>query len=175
MSHIETITRDLAALAAGIDHAQTSTQAVDRQAEEVAARAARAGFAGIAAGIIQVRPAIRELQTRLATVRQAIQEATAGVTAAPREMSPEQTIGVLSPVTDKLTTIRSGVAAAIDAVSDTQRQVAAALRGGQPGPLLTALDGIKQILAQVAQRCAETNQHVETAITEARQIGKAGK
>ncbi len=174
MAGIDAISADLQAMAAGIEQAHTAAAGADARAQEIAARAARSGFAGIAAGMVQVRRAIGEIRTRLTGIGAAVNEAVKPVTAAPQEMSPEQTITVLSPATEKLTAARDGIAATIGKVDQTRRLAATVLHGGQPGPMLTTLDAIKQILDQLTARCDAAQQHLRAAVAEARQIGGQG-
>ncbi len=60
------------------------------------------------------------------------------------------------------------------AVSPRRPMVAMVLQGGQPGPLLQALDGIKQVLVLVVARTTSARQAVEAAIAQARQLGSSG-
>jgi hypothetical protein len=174
MSHIEKITGELQAMAVGVDRAQANAAAADARAQEVAARAARSGFTGIAAGVTRLRHAIGEIRTRLASVDGSINEAATLVAAAPKEMSPEQTIAVLTPVQQKVDAVRDGMAAAIAKVDETKQLAATVLRGGQPGPMISALDSIKQVLVLVTQRAGTAKHHVETGVGEAQQIGESG-
>lgn len=174
MSDIDTISNELRALAAGLDKAQANAAAADSRAQEIAARAARSGFTGIAAGVSRIREAIREIRGRLAGVSRSVSEAAAPVAAAPKELSPQQTVVVLTPATEKITAARDGIAATVAKVDEAQRLTAAALQGGQPGPMLAALEAVKQVLIQVAQRCAVANQQVGAAIAAARQVGDQG-
>ncbi|WP_442930586.1 DUF6244 family protein [Micromonospora sp. NBC_00421] len=48
------------------------------------------------------------------------------------------------------------------------------LHGGQSGPLLQALDGIKQVLMQVVARTSGARKAIETAIAEAQRVGSTG-
>jgi hypothetical protein len=174
MSHIEKITGELRTMIAGVDKAHANAVAADGKAQEVAARAARSGFTGIAAGMTRVRDAIAEIRARLTNMSGSINEAVTAVGAAAGELSPEQTIAVLSPAQEKLSSVHSGLAATITKVEETRRLVAVVLQGGQPGPMLSALENIKQILVLVAQRGDTARQHLETAVGEARQVGESG-
>ncbi len=70
--------------------------------------------------------------------------------------------------------MREGIYAAIGRVAETQQLVGAVLQGGQPGPLVSALDGIRQVLGEVAQRSDAARQHLAVAIAQARQLGESG-
>ncbi len=174
VSHIEKITGELLAMAAGVDKAQGDAATADARAQEIAARAARSGFTAIAAGVSQVRSAIAEVRARLVSVGGSINEAAAAVVAAPWEMSPEQTIAVLAPVQEKVGGVQDQVAATITKVEETKQVAAAVLRGGQPGPMVSALDAVKQVLVLVAQRAGTAKHGVQTAVGEARQLGGSG-
>jgi hypothetical protein len=117
---------------------------------------------------------IAEIRTRLAGVGSSIHEAAIAVAAAPKEMSPEQTVAMLAPVQEKVSGIRDQITATTTKVEETKQLAAAGLRGGQPGPMISALDSIKQVLVLVAQRGGTARQHVETAVAEARQMGESG-
>jgi Family of unknown function (DUF6244) len=136
VSHIEKITGELRAMPAGVDRARGNAAAADAKAREIAARS---GFTAIAAGVSQVRSAIAEVRAMLVGVGSSINEAAAAVAAAPRQMSPEQTVAVLSPVREKVGGVRTGSRATIIKVEETKQVTAAVLRGGQPGPMVSAL------------------------------------
>lgn len=174
VSHIEKITDELRAMSAGVDKAQANTAAADATARDIATRAAGAGFAGIAAGMAGVRNAIGEIRARIAAAGGSIGQAGTAVAAAPREMSPEQTIAVLAPVQQTIDATHGQIAAAIAKVEETKQLAATVLRGGQPGPMISALEAIKQILVLVAQRAGSAKQQVQTGVGEARQTGAAG-
>jgi hypothetical protein len=174
VSHIENVTGELRAMASGIDRAQANAAGADNTAQEIAARAAGSGFAGIAAGMSGLRRSIAEIRARLAGVGVSLNEAATAVAATPREISPEQTVAALAPAQEKVGGIRDDVVAIIATVEETKRLAAAALHGGQPGPMISALEAVKEILVLVAQRGGTAKQHVETAISAARQTGQQG-
>lgn len=70
--------------------------------------------------------------------------------------------------------IRDQTAATITHVGEAQQLVVGVLQGGQPGPLLQALEGVKQVLVLLVQRTATTRQGIDAAIAEARQLGSSG-
>jgi hypothetical protein len=174
MSDIDTISNELRAIAAGIDQAQNNAAAADSQAQEIAARTATSGFTGIVAGMSRIRDAITEVRARLTAASGSVAEAAAPVAAAPKQPSPQETITVLASATEKVTAARDGIVTALAKVDETQQLTAAILQGGQPGPMLAALETVKQVLIQVAQRCAAAAQHASAAISAARQAGGQG-
>ena len=174
MSDIDTIVKELRAVAAGIERARANAAAAGSKAQEISARAAQSGFAGIATGMSQVRTMINELQAQLAAVNRSAAEAAVPVTAAPKELSPQQTIAALAPVTEKVDAVRDGIALAVAKIDEAHRRTAAVLQGGQPGPLLAALAAVKHLLIQITQRCAAAKQHVNTVMDAARQVGNQG-
>ncbi|MGN9764261.1 DUF6244 family protein [Micromonospora sp. SD12] len=174
MSHIEKITGELRALATGVDRAQALASAADNQAQEVALRAAGAGFAAVAAGLTRVRDGISAVRGGLGGLATTIGEATTTTAAVPQEASPHETITGLTPVQNACDGIRDTAAATIAQVRETRQLVTTVLHGGQPGPLVQSLESITQVLSLVAQRTATARQAVETAIGEARQLGSAG-
>jgi hypothetical protein len=174
MPHLDAVADELRALAAGVEQARSGATVADSQVEEIATRAALSGFAGVALGVVRIRQAISELRARLGIVGTAVSEAVAVVTAAPRETSPQDTVAVLSGAAEKLAAARDGLVAALGMVDETQRSVVAVLRGGQPGPMVVTLDGLRQALAEQVQRCAAAERQVGVAIAAARQTGGVG-
>ncbi|MGC4792199.1 DUF6244 family protein [Micromonospora sp. DT178] len=174
MSHIEKITGELRALTTGVNRAQTLASAADNQAQEVALRAAGAGFAAVAAGLTRVRDGIATVRGGLGSLATTIGEATKNTAAVPQEASPHETITGLAPVHHAVDGIRDTAAATIAQVGQTRQLVTTVLHGGQPGPLVQSLEQITQVLTLVVQRTTTARQAVETAIAEARQLGSAG-
>lgn len=174
MSHIERITADLRTLGAGVERAQALTATADHQAQEVALRAAGAGFAAVAAGMTRVRGAIAAVQGRLGGLATAIGEATTATAAVPREATPEETVAGLGPVREGIVGVRTASAASIVLVGEAQQLVTIVLQGGQPGALLQTLESVKQVLLQVVQRTTAAERSVDEATGEARQLGASG-
>ncbi|WP_433532336.1 DUF6244 family protein [Micromonospora sp. CA-263727] len=174
MSHIEKITGELRVLMTGVERAQGLAAGADNQAQQVAMRAAGAGFVVVAAGMARVRDAITSIQGGLGNIANAIGEATKATTAVPQEATPQQTIAGLAPVQSAVDNARDAAAVTIGHVGEAQKLVTMTLQGGQPGPLLQALDSIKQVLALVVTRTGGARQHIEAAIAEARQLGSSG-
>ncbi|WP_433346884.1 hypothetical protein [Micromonospora sp. CA-111912] len=98
MSHTEKITGELRALTSGVERAQGLAAAADRQAQEVALRAAGAGFVAVAAGVARVRNAITGIQGGLGGLAGSIGEATKATMAVPHKATPQETIAGLTPV-----------------------------------------------------------------------------
>ncbi|MEU8300884.1 DUF6244 family protein [Micromonospora sp. NPDC048909] len=174
MSQVEKIAGELHALTAGVERAQGLTAAADNQAQEVALRAAGAGFAAVAAGMARVRSAIGDIRGGLTALAVAVDEATKGTASVPREATPQDTIGALAPVQQGIIGAREASAATIAQVDAAKQLAAALLQGGQPGPILQSLESIKQVLALMTQRAVTAQQTVEAAIAEARRLGSAG-
>ncbi|MET8361787.1 transposase [Micromonospora sp. NPDC005171] len=106
MSQIEKITGELRALMTGVERAQGLAAAADSQAQEVALRAAGAGFVAVAAGVARVRNAITGIQGGLGILAGSIGEATKATAGVPNEASPQETIAGLAPARPWLTVIR---------------------------------------------------------------------
>jgi hypothetical protein len=174
VSHIEKIAGELRALSAGVERAQGLVAAARDQAQEVALRAAGAGFVAVAAGLTRVGSAIAAVQGGLGSVSASIGEAAKATAAVPREATSQETIAGLGPVQAAVGSARDVTAGVIAQVGEAQQLVAMILQGGQPGPLLQSLDGIRQVLVLVVQRTGTARQHVEAAIAEARQLGSSG-
>jgi len=175
MSLIEQIGQELQVINVALAKALRDVAVADNNLQEIAAKAVRSGFVGIAQHLTRVQPAVREAQTRIAAVQVSAGEAGQALTAVPTQVSPQLMVTVLVPVGEKLTVVNDGVAAALAKVDEAQRLAATALQGGQPGPLLALLNGIKQTLGQVSQRAQTARQHLAVALTEARQTGSTGK
>ncbi|MDG4793476.1 DUF6244 family protein [Micromonospora sp. WMMD1082] len=174
MSHIDRITGELRALMAGVERAQGLAAAADRQVQEVSMRAAGSGFAAVAAGITRVGGAVTAIQGGLGSLSGSIAEATKTTTAVPQQATPQETISGLTPVQAAMGSARDSASGVIKQVGEAQQLVTMILQGGQPGPLLQALESIKQVLVLVVQRIGTGRQHVEAAIAEARQLGSSG-
>jgi hypothetical protein len=174
VSLIRDIDVSLAAMTTGIGRAQETTAAADHAAGQIAARAAGSGFVGIAQAMARVRDAIKEVHAQIAGLGNSVNEARTPVASAPDQMSPQQTIAVLAPASEKIGTIHSEIGGAIAKVDQVRQLATATLQGGQPGPMLARLDAIKQVLVAVAQRGNTAKQQVETALAEARKTGDAG-
>jgi hypothetical protein len=94
-----------------------------------------------------VRTEIDEIRRRLTALGDALSDAGAAVAATPKEATPEETIAALTPAQRKIATARQGVGGAIAKVEETKQTVQRTLRGGQPGPLVGALEAVKQVPA----------------------------
>src|SRR5262249_16191313 len=158
-------------MSAGIGQAQQAAAAANARAQEVTARAALTGFAGIAAGTVQISAAIEEIGQRLTSIGRGIAEAAAPVSGAGTKLSPHGAVALLAPAGEQVTAVRDGISAAIGQVVQTQQLAGMVLHGGQPGPMISALDAIRQTLAETVQRADAVQQHLSVAITRARQLG----
>jgi Na+/H+ antiporter NhaD/arsenite permease-like protein len=158
-------------MAAGVDRALANAGAADGRVGEVQQRVTAAGFVGITVGLGRVREAVGQVRAGLAAHAAVIGEAVTGVAAAPREMTPQQAIAVLSPAVEKVATVRTGIPALIDAVDEAQRLTVAVLQGGDPGSVLSVLGAVKQVLVMVVQRGEAAGRHLATAMAEAQRAG----
>nr|MDT0656695.1 DUF6244 family protein [Micromonospora sp. DSM 115978] len=175
MSSVEEIVGELRAVTAGLDRAQSLTAAADHQAEQIATRAAGAGFTAVAAGMARVRAAISATRAGLGGTAQMVGDATTAATNMPREAAtPEENIAALAQVQQGITGAREATAATIGHVDQARQLVGAILQGGQPGPLLQSLDGVKQVLVLVVQRCGTAQRATEAAVGQARGLGSSG-
>lgn len=174
MSLTDGIGADIQAMAAGVDRTQQEAGAVDHTVEQITARAVASGFAGIAVGLARARQVLQQARSRLAQASGILGEASRSLSAVPQQPSPQETIAALTPVVAALTAVDGHVAAAGSAIDDTRRLITATLQGGQPGPTLTRLHQVLQVLATVRARGIEARQHVDTALAQARQVGELG-
>ena len=172
MSLVESISEELRAAGAGINRALEYAAAASNAAEQVAGRAASSGFIGIAHGMSTVQATINEIYTTATAVGRAVNEAHVAVTGAAGQVSPQQTIAA---ALDRLATAHDGIAAAIGKVAEARRLVAAVLRGGRPDPMLSRLETIDLVVTQVTHLIGAARQRVETALSEAKQIGAGGQ
>ncbi|GAA2707496.1 DUF6244 family protein [Micromonospora olivasterospora] len=171
MSHVEKITGELRALTTGVERAQGLAAAAHQQAQEVALRAAGAGFAAVAAGVARVQGAISEIQGGLGGLGTSIGAATKATATIPHQATPQETITGLAPVRDAVDGARDATARTIAQVGEAQRLATLTLQGGQPGPLLSGLESVRQVLTLVLQRTGAARQAVEAALAEARRLG----
>ncbi|GAB3154544.1 hypothetical protein GCM10027290_49230 [Micromonospora sonneratiae] len=171
---MEKLAGELGALMAGVETAQERAAAADRQAQEVAVRAAGAGFAAVAAGMVRIRDAISTIQSGLGGLAGSIGEATKASAAVAQGASPQETISGLLPVQGAVDGVRDAAAGTITQIGQAQQLVTVVLQGGQPGPMVQALEGVKQVVVLVAQRTGVARESVEAAIAEARRLGSAG-
>ncbi|MEV4847453.1 DUF6244 family protein [Micromonospora matsumotoense] len=174
MSLTDTIGADMQAMAAGVDRAQQEAAAVDQAIEQITARSVASGFAGIAVGLARARETLGQARSWLAQADGVLGEASRSLRAVPQQSSPQETIAALTPVLAALTALDGHVTSAGSAVDDTRRLLAAALQGGQPGPMLSRLQQVLQVLAAVRTRRTEARQHVEAVLALARQVGELG-
>lgn len=174
MSLTDSIGADVRAMAAGVDRAQQEAGTVDHAIEQITARAVASGFAGIAVGLARAREVLGQARSRLAQAGGVLGEASRSLSAVPQQPSPQETIAALAPVVAALTAVDGHVTAAGSAVDDTRRLVTTALQGGQPGPTLSRLQQVLQVLATVRTRGTEARQHVEVTLAQARQVGELG-
>jgi hypothetical protein len=168
------IAGDLDAMAAGLSKALEAAVAADSAAVQIAQRAAGSGFAGIAQSMNRVRDAIREISTGIAAAGQAVTEARAPGAAASEQSSPREAIAVLAAVVERLNTVHGRIGASVERVERAKQLAASVLEGGQPGPMLSRLDAVRQLLVAVAQRGNAAKQSVDTAMAEVRKTGDAG-
>jgi hypothetical protein len=171
VSELETIAQELQAMSAGIGQAQQAAAAADARAQEVTARAAISGFAGIVAGMARISAAIQEIRQRLTTIGHGLAEAGGPVSGAGARISPHETVTLLVQAGEQVTAARDGVSAAISQVMETQQLAGMVLHGGQPGPMIASLDTIRQALAETTQRAEAVQQRLSVAIVKARQLG----
>jgi hypothetical protein len=174
MSELEAITNELKIMADGVDKAHQDAAAAHSVTEEVIRRTAALGFGGIAQALRAVLDAIAQMRGQLSTVTGCINDAARPVAAAPKEVTPQQTIAVLLPAMDRITAARGHTAATISQVDETKKRVLAILEGGQPGRILAALDAMRQTLVHIAQRADTAKQRIAAAVEAARKTGDPG-
>ncbi|GIJ50021.1 hypothetical protein Val02_69070 [Virgisporangium aliadipatigenens] len=174
MTLIDDLDGDLAAMQTGIARAGEIAGGAERGSADIAAHMAATGFTGIAQAMGRVRSGIGEIRARIAGLGGAVQEARRPVSLAPRQMIPQQTIDILTPIGAALAAVHDGIGTTIDRLVEVQRAAAATLQGGRPGPMLARLEGIRNVLITVGQHCTLAQQHVEAALSEARDAGGGG-
>ena len=157
----------------GIEVTRTRGSAADNEVERIIARAALAGFSTIAVGMTQVREAIRQTHTTLAAVHTAISDASAAVTRAPVHESPAQAMTELGQAGQHLKTAHDGIIASIGQVDETRTLAMRVLHGGDPGPLLSILEMVKQNLVQVLHTGTAAQQSLTALIHSAQKMGRS--
>jgi hypothetical protein len=174
VSLVDTIQTDVQAMTAGLGRAYQEAGAADHAAQQIAQRAAGSGFVGVAQNMARVREAISRIQAGISGLSESVREMGTAVAGAPRQPSPRHSITTFAPLTERLGSIHTGIGGCVEQVDQAKRLAGSVLQGGQPGPILARLDAIGQVLTMVAQRGRATRQHVETALSEARNTGHAG-
>lgn len=174
MSLVDGIQADVRAMTGGLGRAQQETAAADHAARQIAQRAAASGFMGMAQSMARVCAAISEIHGRVSGLSGSVRETGSAVAAAPSQPSPQDTIASFTPLPEKLSGIHAGIGGCIERIDQAKQVVGSVLQGGQPGPMLNHLDAIRQVLVTVSQHGAAAKQHVETALSEARNTGSAG-
>lgn len=174
MAPLSSIQDGVRAMTAGVERAQQEAAGADHAAQQIAQRAAASGFLGIAQSMARVRTAIGELRGGVSTVGEAVREAGALVAATPTRPTAQETIAACAPLGEKMDSIRTAVGGCVERVDQAKKLTAAVLHGGEPGPMLGRLDGVRQVLVALAHRVTEAKQHVETALAEAKATGRAG-
>jgi hypothetical protein len=172
MATLEKIAVELRAMVTGLEQAQARSAVAETKVLEVTQRIQAAGFLGIAQALVRVKTAVGEVRARLTTTATNTGEASRPVSAAPREVSPEQAIVVLTPASEKLLTATQGTAATIEKVTETQKIIAAVLKGGQPQQLLALMESIKQTLIVVAQHAQGARREMDETLAEVRRAGQ---
>jgi hypothetical protein len=175
MATLEKIAVELRAMVTGLEQAQARTAVLETKVLEVTTRIQAAGFLGIAQNLVRVKTAVGEVRARLTAVANDTNEANRPVSAAPREVSPQQAIAVLTPASEKLIAATQANAATIEKVSETQKLTATVLQGGSPQQLLALLESIKQVLIIVAQHAQGARKELDETLAEVRQAGQYGR
>ncbi|MGC4807181.1 DUF6244 family protein [Micromonospora sp. DT233] len=174
MSQIDKIAGELRGLMAGAERSRGLAAAVDNKAQEVMIRAGSSGFTAVAAGMVRVRAAVSTIQGGLGGVAEAVSEAAAATAAVPQKGSPQETISGLLPVKSSIVRARDAATGAIAQIGEAKQLVAMVLQGGQPGPMLQALDGVREVVVLMVQRTGTAGELVDAAIAEAGQLGSSG-
>jgi hypothetical protein len=174
VSLIGDIRSGLASMATGAARAAEIAAGADGSAGEIAAHVSELGFTGIAQAMTGVRSVITEIRNRLTALVALIGEVRRPVDDGPHQASPQQTIDLLQPVAEALVDIHDAVGATIVQASDVAQLAARTLRGGQPGPMVGRLNGVRIVLIAVAQQCTHVQTRVEDALMIARQAGVDG-
>src|SRR6266545_835874 len=88
--------------------------------------------------------------------------------------SPQETVHVLGAADERTGSARDGLTGVLSQVSQLQQKAGAVLQGGEPGPMISALDQVKQLAGELIQQSDAARQAVAAAIARARQTGSAG-
>jgi hypothetical protein len=167
----ESIAADLAGAVEALALAEQQAAAAAEQAGQVIVRAAGTGFQGVATAMVGIRDQITTIRGALANAAMPGQDAATAVRAVGDQSSPTEANGHLSTAMDKLDTMRKSVVAIGEQTATVMSRVEAALHGGQPGPLLARLDGIRQQLATTNQRTDAIRTRIAATIARGGQLG----
>ncbi len=171
MADVSKIVAALQQALEGLGRAHNAASQAGGRAQQVQAQAARAGFRGIAAGmggVIERIKKIIETQNSVATSTKATTEAVQRVTA---DMNPEAVVATLTPVMQQLDVASTNTAAIVTEVDAAKTDATAALKGGKPGPMIAALEQIKQALGQVVSALGDSKQRTDETVAQARETG----
>jgi hypothetical protein len=168
------VSKIIAALAQAVDAVGAAQNAADQagaRAQQIQQKAARAGFRGIAAGMTTVIERIKRIQQMHAAVASSTKAAAETVQGVDANTSPDEVVSTLTPVMQQIDSATTDVGAISAEVDAAKTDATAALKGGKPGPMLAALDQIKQAHTQLVGTLADGKQRTEETITEARETG----
>lgn len=174
MSRVEKINSDLRGMREGVKNAQDRAAAAAAKSKEITARAAASGFAGIATRLAQLTQKIEQVQAMTAHAGTNVEAAATSAAGVSSTGAPEQTLAGLTPAGQHLDSGIKVIGGTVATVDQANQLAAAVLQGGQPGPMLAVLDGIKQALAPAAVRGNSVAQEMRVAIAEARRLGDLG-
>ncbi|WP_194820964.1 DUF6244 family protein [Micromonospora sp. S-DT3-3-22] len=171
MSLIDGIIGDLKAMAAGVASTEQHVRAVNDAVEQIAVRAAAAGFTAVAAGLTPARGVLGQVQAQLTSIGGVLGETARVVAAVPQQSSPQEVTAVLASVAAALTVVDNGIAASTAQIGQARQYVVGALRGGQPGPTLAGLQRVNDLLHVLRTRGEAARHAVNAALTQARHVG----
>lgn len=170
-SQVEHARTSLRNVESGLAAAHTSTGAALTKAKDVARESGLRGFEAVARGVLAVARKLEEVSRAITAESRNMRGAAEAVVGVPKGASPEEIVNRLSPAKQTLVDGRTRITGIITLARDAQTAAHAALRGGQPGPLVSAIDQIRERLIATHKQVEAAHQHVETAIKEARTTG----
>ena len=165
------IVAELSGAVEALGQARQQTAAAAGHAGQIAARAAGAGFEGVAMTMGGIRDQITALAAAIADVEVPGKVATSAVRGVGAQSSPNEAHSYLSMARQKVDALRQGVLAAVQRAEAIKGRVDAALRGAEPGPMLARLDGIRRLLITAGQRANGANARIATAMATGSHLG----
>lgn len=155
----------------GLAAAHKSTAAALEKAKDVARTANLQRFETVARSVLAVARKLEEVSRAITAENGKMRSAREAVAGVPKGASPEEIANRLGPARQTLADGPTRIAGIITLVRDAASSATAALRGGQPGPLVAAINQIRERLTPTHAQVQDAHQHVEAAIKGARSTG----
>lgn len=171
MSRLEQVRAALAGMAGGVGDTQVKAAAAETAAQHIADRAAQVGFTGIATSMASVRSTLAAVCRALSACADSIAEATALAATVRDGATPEHAQAGIAATGHKIGGVRTSIAAAVAGVDEARTRAAHVLKGGQPEPMIAALDAVTDTLAVIIRHGDIVKSLLDDSAEHARQLG----